>query len=116
MPSKTELDTLRYLSSLVKPKLRPEADKAMKLYNDKSIVNYKTILKIISQLSGRGGSQSSAIKAIEKYEQKPSSFKVDLKSTIKNMFAKGKTLMMKKNEIIKEAKKIEKKQLITNIT
>jgi hypothetical protein len=33
MASKTEINTLKYLASYVKPKLRPEADKALKLCN-----------------------------------------------------------------------------------
>jgi hypothetical protein len=84
--------------------LRPEADKALKLYNNRSIANYKTVLKIITQLSGRGGSQSSAIESIKKYEKKPSDFKKDMKSEIKNMFAKGRTSMMNADKQIKNTK------------
>jgi len=101
MPNKTELDTLKYLTSIVKPKMRPEADKALELYKNKSIANYKTVLKIITQLSGPGGSQSAAIKTIEKYNKKPSYFKTDIKSDIKNMFAKGRTAILKADALIK---------------
>jgi hypothetical protein len=87
--------------------LRPEADKALKLYNNKSIANYKTVLKIITQLSGRGGSQSSAIESIKKYEKTPSYFKTNITTDIKNMFVKGKTSMMKANKEIKSIKQLK---------
>ena len=107
MPSKTELNTLKFLTSLVKPKLRPEADKALKLYNNRSIANYKTILKIITQLSGRGGSQAAAIETIKKYEKKPSYFKIDKKQEINHMFIDAKTLMLNIDNQIKSINKLK---------